>query len=256
MRKTVIAICMALTLVKAGAEELKTLSKEDLDLLNRNYSSLSSEEQAKRRELSALRALIEDGGRMPYPGTPRGKVVIANLQKRVGQEKIEEVRRSFTTLMGYDLLFVDKETAGEIVIRIVDKPGERALTVWPDESQAQINVAALSADSPKPAFLSSRVRKEILRGFACLTAGSTYELGLYNKIKTLKDLDEIAIEEFPVDIIMRTTSFMKSAGVVPARTATYRSVLELGYDVAPTNGYQKAIYEEVKKTTKLYKKLP
>lgn len=253
--KTVITLLAGAMMSFSFAEELKTLSDADKALLARDYGKLSKEEKIKRDALANLRAMIEEGGEMSYPGTPSGRILIVNLQDRVPGKMLEKLHEAFFSMMEYDLQFTNKEAAAEIVVRIVDKPGQKSLTVWPDDCQIEVNVAALAEDNPKPAFLAARTRKEVLRGFSCATAGTSYGMSLYGKLRSVKDLDNVAHEAFPVDIIMRTMSFLKEAGIEPLRMSTYREVLESGYDVAPTNGYQKAIYEEVRKTTKLTKKI-
>ena len=254
--KTLMSIVCATVATLAVAEELKTLSEADKALLARNYNTLTEAERQQRQVAADLRYLIEEGGAMNFPGTPRGKIRIVNLQKRVPTERLLKLRNTFTSMMAYDLDFTDKDGEASIVVRIVDKPDGKSLTVWPDDGHAEVNVAALAADNPKPAFLAARVRKEIIRAFSCATCGSTYEAPLFGHVRNAKALDDIASEDFTIDVIMRTTSYLKNAGVIPLQPSTYREVLESGYDVAPTNGYQKAIYEEVKKTTKLTKKLP
>lgn len=255
--KMIASLVLAAAALAASGDEMKTLSAEDRALLAKKYDTLTPAEKAKRQELVAIRALIDDGGDMVFPGTPRGTILIANLQKRVPTERLAKLRESFTSMLAYDVRFSDADAKAEIAVRIVDRPDvKRALTVWPDEGQAEVNVAALAADDPKPAFLAARVRKEVIRAFSCATAGSTYESPLFGCVRSAKDLDKIVGEDFPLDVMMRSSSYLKGAGLTQIRRSTYREVVESGYDVAPTNAYQKAIYDEVKKTVKLTKKLP
>ena len=254
--KNIIAIVCVAVAATIQAEQLKTLTEADNQLLAKRFRDLSPSEKTKYRELLDLRFLICDGGEMNYPGTPAGKILIVNLQKRVPAESINKIKSAFVSMMEYDLQFIDKDAEGDVVVRVVDKPDDKeALTVWPDKGRAEVNVAALAVDNPKPAFLAARTRKEILRGFSCATAGSSTGDALFGKIKRMKDLDNVAVEDFTLDIIMRVNRYLGDAGVNPVQHTTYREVLEAGYDVAPTNGYQKAIYEAVKKTTKLTKKI-
>ena len=244
--KTTAAICAAILTGTAVCEELKTLSDADRELLKKPYTSLSAEEKTKRDALAKLRYMIEEGGEMVRPGTPVGKVLVVNRQKKVSMDALRKFTEPFAYVMEYDIRFTEKESPAEIVLDVVDVPGERALAVYPDEGRGVINVAALAADKPAAAFLDARTRKEMLRAFAYLTAGSSYGTPLFARAKTVKDLDDIATESFPVDVSMRTMRYLKDLGMRPIERATYRSLVNHGYEIAPTNGYQKAIYEKAK----------
>lgn len=244
--KMTAAICAAVLTGTALCEEIKTLSDADRELLKKPYMSLSAEDKAKRDELAKLRYLIEEGGEMARPGTPVGKVLVVNRQKKVSMDALRKFTEPFAYVMEYDIHFAEKETSAEIVLDIVDVPGERALSVYPDEGRAVINVAALAADKPAAAFLDARTRKEMLRAFAYMTAGSSYGTPLFARAKSVKDLDNIATESFPVDVTMRTMRYLKDLGMRPIERSTYRSLVSHGYEIAPTNGYQKAIYEKIK----------
>ena len=256
--KTLVAVVVAAIAVATSAETLQQLTEEQKALLKRNYSSLTPAEREKWDAAAKLRLLVTEGGLVNYPGTPSGRILIANMQSRVPSADLSALRQTFRGLMAYDIQFSNAEGDAAVMVRIVDKPEDKeSLTVWPDKGAAEVNVAALAVDNPKPAFLAARTRKEVIRAFSCATAGSTYGNALYFKLrKGVKGLDYIGNEDIPLDVIMRSSKFFEDAGVRPVQSSTYRKVLEDGYDIAPTNGYQRAIYEEVKKTTKLTRKLP
>lgn len=244
--KMLIAAAAAMTAVASVAEELKTLTEEDREFLRRDYSSMSDADKARRDELAKLRFLIDEGGEMVRPGTPRGHILVVNKQKRVPVESIRGMTVAFQGTMEYDIRFSDADGDAAIVLRIIDDPKAQPLSIYPDAGRVDVNVAALAADNPKPAFLGARVRKELLRGFAYITGGSSYGTPLFGKIKSVKDLDDIADDGFPIDIMLRATKYLGGAGVRPKEVSTYRGVISKGFDIAPTNGYQKAIYEKVK----------
>lgn len=258
MKKLMLAAVAAFTFAAIADDEVRDLTDEERQLLKADITKLTPEQKIKRKAASELRFLRKEGGDMTFPGTPKGGVCVVNLQKRVPEADLASVRKSFQNMMGYDIRFTDKEASSDLTIRIVDRAdGREALTVWPDTGRAEINVAVLAADSPKPAFLAARTRKEIVRAFAYATAGSTYGAPLFGKLRGgCRDLDNVGGEDFTLDITMRATRFLGDAGVLPARRSTYRAVLQAGYDVAPTNGYQKAIYEKVKAEKPFTKKLP
>ena len=251
--KMMVAVALSLCAAFAGAE-VKKLSDLNMDILKIPYNKLTDAQRKERDEVMYWSSLIEDGGEMRMPGTPSGTIRYINLQKKVPAEKLKRVLKAFEPSLRYDIAIVDADCAATLKINIVDKPDAPALLVAPDDAWAQVNVAKLGDEKTKPPFLAARTRKEMLRAFAYLTAGSTYGMALYQKPESLKSFDDIADEDFSIDIIMRATKYLGAMGVRPIEESTYKSVLFAGYDIAPTNEYQKAIYENVKKVKPFTKK--
>ena len=239
----------------ASAAEIEKLSDEDLKLIDKPYKALTETERVRRREVMRLNNLIKNGGEMPYPGTPVGTIRYVNLQKRVASDDLRRALGVFGVMMQYDVAIVDADCEATLKIKIVDDADQPTLLVAPEERWAQINVAKLGDEKTKAPFLAARTRKEMIRAFAFLTAGSQSDLPMFTPIRNPSDFDQFAEHGFPVDIIMRSKNYLSRLGVEPLERATYRSVLLDGFDVAPTNDYQKAIYEEVRKTVKLTKKV-
>ena len=241
-------VIFALCALTSQGEELKKLSDLNLALLDKPYDKLTEAQRKERDEVGYWKSIIENGGEMNVPGTPKGRIRFVNLQTRVPTDKLKKVLAAFETSLAFDVAFADADCDAQLKVRIVEKPDAPALLVAPDDAWAEVNVAKLADAKTKPAFLAARTRKEILRAFAYLTAGSTYGTPLYQRPASLRAFDEIADESFPIDIIMRANKHLGSMGLKAVEQSTYRDVLTMGYDVAPTNGYQKAIYDEVKKT--------
>lgn len=209
-------------------------------------------------EEEELRYLIKEGGEMNFPGTPRGVIRFVNLQKRVPVKEIESVLEAFHSTMAYDVQIVDADCDAEIKIKLVDDPAAPSLLVAPDDRWAQVNVAKLADEktAKKPPFLYARTRKEMLRAFGGVVMGSSYGAPLFSNIRAVKDLDDVSSEMFPIDIIMRANRNLKAIGLIPAQPGTYRSFVQNGYDIAPTNKYQEAIYNAIKAKRKLNKTVP
>lgn len=252
--KHIMMVVAAFACCAAWSEEVKTLSEADRELLAKDYSSLSAADKARRNEAAKLRFLIEQGGRCVRPGTPEGRILIVNKQKRVSQDDLLKVKSVFAGSLDYDIQISDKDGDAIVVLTVVDDPGAKALVAYPDECRVTVNVAALAEDNPKPAFLAARTRKELLRGFSSVTAGSSYGASLFSKISKTSDLDDLVASDFPLDMVLRITKFLEDAGAKPKEVASYRSLIRLGYDIAPTNAYQKAIYEREKANPRKSKK--
>lgn len=256
MKTQLIAAVLASFAVVAFAE-CRQLTDEEKKLLAADYQKLSPEDQVKRNAAIEIENLIEGGGYMLMPGTPSGSIRIVNLQRKISSADLAKTSDAFSSLQPYDIKVVEKDEPATLKIKIVDEATAPSLALYPDEGLAVVNVARLEDEKTraKPAFLASRTRKEIVRAFAYMTAGSSYGTPIFNRIATPKELDQYAGEGFPMDIIMRSAQFLKSMGVLAAEEVTYRDVLENGYDLAPTNDYQKAIYEQVRKNVKFTKKI-
>ena len=239
-----------------------TLSPADIELLKKPYSKLTPAEKVQYDKANELRFIIEDGGEMNRPGTPAGKIRFFNCTKSVDTSKLAKIGKSFDEMMHYDVAIEDcdrqialanavqtrKELKADLAVFIISDAALSALTVLPDDGVALVNAARLGDATTKPPFLAARVRKECLRAFAYLTAGSTYGTPLFARISDPSQFDDIAGESYPVDLMMRAQRYLSPLGFEPRQTTTYREALESGFDIAPTNDYQKAIYEKVKKS--------
>lgn len=247
-----IGILAALT----AAAEVKQLTEAELKLINTSYKQLTPQQREERVRLIRLQELITEGGEMPFPGTPRGTIRFINLQKKVPTADLQKFLSYFDSMLNYDMKIVEQDCDATLKIKIIDDPSAPVMLVAPEDRWAQVNVAKLGGEGVKPTYLAARTRKELMRTFAFLTAGSSNKAPLFASLRNTKHLDKIVENGFPVDIIMRTREYLESMNVVPLEMASYKSVLLNGYDVAPTNDYQRAIYKEVKDSMPLTKKLP
>lgn len=253
--KVTLSVIAVIAGVSAYAE-MKTLTDEDRRLIASEYKSLSPDDKIKRQAAIQLQDLIEEGGEMAQPGTPKGTVRYINLQKKVPSAMLIPALNYFNSFLPYDIALVDNDCEATLKIKIIDDANAPLVLVAPEDHWAQINVARLDDGQVSQKILASRIRKHMLRAFAFLAGGSQNEAPLFTALRTPKQLDYAKETGFPIDVIMRTLRYLGAMGLKPTERTSYRAVLEDGYDVAPTNDYQKAIYESVKKTVKLTKKLP
>ena len=254
MRKLIVAATCAAIAFGASAE-LRTLTPEERKLIDTPVNKLTQEERAKRVEAVRLDDMISNGGTIDFPGTPSGTIRYVNLQKRVPTDDLKKALRVFGGVMNYDAAIVETDCAATLKVKIVDDPAAPVMLVAPEDKWAQINVARLGDAQTKPAFLAARVRKEMIRAFAFLTGGSSSEMPLYRPIRTVADLDQMPERGFAGDVAMRARNYLEHMGLSPREKVSYRAAVANGYDIAPTNEYQKVIYEELKKTIKLDKKV-
>ena len=159
------------------------------------------------------------------------------------------VRKKTQILVQYQTLLLDVFQAVIVEHRArVDSDTLPALLLAPEEGWAVVNVAALSKGNPSADVLASRVRKELLRGFA-LAGGCTFmsrsQIVLRGDIRSPRDLDSIQEDSYGVEAIMTLEKTLPYYGVMPWKQSTYTKACKEGWAPAPTNEFQKAIWDKV-----------
>ena len=144
--------------------------------------------------------------------------------------------------------FPSPKIQGEASLFVVDDPALPPLLSAPESRWAMVNVAPLAKGAgEKPQFFAARVQKELTRGF-CLLAGaqnSGYPDALVGCITKPEDLDRFADCRLPIDVMNRFAPYLKGYGVTPKVYTTYKKACEQGWAPAPTNEFQKAIWDKV-----------
>ena len=203
----------------------------------------------------------KSGGTVRKANSAKGAVVVINAQDKVGlgdiDAAIKHIDETIHPILEYkeskDVKVANpkddiKRLGGNVGVVIADVADNPALTVAPEEGWAVVNVRPLAADAPAADVLATRVRKEILRGFA-LAGGCSFmargQIVVREGVHTAKDIDAIPDEEYGVDVQMALGRLLPSYGVIPWTQTTYRKACEQGWAPAPTNDVQKAIWEKV-----------
>lgn len=259
VRLVVCAVLASVSAVGFSSDKPKVEGEKKVGIKS-IYSGMTPEQKAAAKADRNLKMLKRDGGIIEIPGSCKGFIAFVNTQKRVADFDGGKISRLFGRNFHYDIRFSNSDPVtpataeaqraklkANIAVFVVDDPALGTMLTAPEERWAIVNVARLAIGEPSAATLTARVRKEVLRAIAYLTAGSSYETTLVNAISKPSDLDNIAHERYPVDVTMRMHSYLTSSGVTRRSYDTYRNAIASGYDVAPTNQYQKAIWEEVHK---------
>ena len=250
MNNTILAIVVTLSLLaNADAATKKTVS----------VGRLSPEERKARHEANRLEDMKSFGGYCVVPGSQKGCIRIVNAQKLVTEDAVEPIFKQLRGQFKYNASIVsgnavDANTApaeqkrlkADVAIFLVnDATSANPLLIAPEGHWAIINVAKLAEGNPAPSFVASRVRKEIMRAFGYMTAASSAACPLLDPVKDVAELDGIGVERLPADVIMRQRKYLKAMSVSGRSEDTYENILILGYNVQPTNEYQKAIWDKV-----------
>lgn len=134
------------------------------------------------------------------------------------------------------------------MITVVDIEGEPSLLVAPDNGWARVNVAALTSDGVSAEVLEARFKKELWRAFVILFGGgnSLNDFDVMRPIRAPKDLDACKTLVSSPECFNAVLTGAKAAGITPVRRTTYLNAVRLGWAPAPTNEFQKAIWERVR----------
>lgn len=247
---------MALTLLSLST--LAVISDAEFRELNRKQDK-TPEEVAKWHEYISDTMARKNGGLIEKPNSAKGIIVVANSQTVIPEAIIKEAFKQFAISLKVkiDIRTVKNsdftpETAmrtmdANAVISIRSDSTEPSFIVYPDYNYAVVNVAALNPDKTDADNLALRVKKDIVRALAYIggAAASQRKESLTGVINDVKDLDAIKNELLMFDVLKRLQRQLPEMGIVPAIHATYLKACEEGWAPAPTNGYQKAIWDKV-----------
>lgn len=206
----------------------------------------------EQRNADEIEYLKMTGGDIYKPDSQKGEICYVNCQAAASAEWLkfsvdyfaEQTRFRITVRDGkFDL--IRPEIQGSRSLFVVDDAALPSLLVAPENGWAMVNVAPLKSE--KPAFFEARVKKELTRGFAylCGGVGSQFPKSIVGGITGVEMLDHQPDHMLPVDVISRFPRAMKNFGITPARYTAYVNACRQGWAPAPTNEYQKAIWDKV-----------
>lgn len=140
----------------------------------------------------------------------------------------------------------DKNIAS--VVAVIDQADFANILVAPENRWAVVNVAPLKTPGVEDEVLGERVRKEIWRAFGLMMgAGNTaYPQCPLKPVLKPQDLDAIKGRFLSPGPLNNIINYGKRIGLCQNRPTTYRQACQEGWAPAPTNHYQKAVWEEVK----------
>ena len=199
------------------------------------------------------------GGIVRKAGSAKGWFVLLDAQGAVSPEayagavaaidRQAKVQAKTVKANGVDVSTLGKaikDAGGDVGVALVDDASLPALLGAPEEGWGLVNVAKLRHDDA--AVFAARTRREILRAFG-LAAGAMYAAQgdfVLQPVRSPKDLDELKREEFGAMMMHIYPLSLPYYGITQWKQATYRVACEEGWAPAPTNDFQKAIWNEVR----------
>lgn len=204
------------------------------------------------------------GGFVVQPGSLAGRIVFVNGQKDLAVSEIEKVIATIKSGMAYNIVVVEGEMPSpmpksqdlakhkaDVAIFVVSDSALPALLVSPEENWSIVNVAkcmnGLKDDVLGKRLFALRCRGELIRGFAQASGiwTSNYKDNILNA-KSPTELDAMKGDSLVADILQRCKEHLARIGVTQERKVMYTRACHEGWAPAPTNEYQKAIWEKIK----------
>lgn len=250
MMKPIALLAVALTSLVVFAET--SVTNEPARKARRVVRMSAAESAAMKMKLF--------GGYVRKEGTGKGKILVVNAQRKAGVKKANNNFRMVRQMLKLNVEFADgsldgmptkaavKATGADFVIWIADcESNGDYITLSPDSRWGLVNVAALDDDGPDRKTLDDRVMKMVMRTFAllCGAANSTSGGGVVGPINGYADIDKIVFAGYPIDAYQKTLDYLHGANVDPYVEMTYEMACREGWAPAPTNEFQKAIWDKV-----------
>lgn len=205
------------------------------------------------------------GGFVIQPGSRVGTIGFVNAQKELPAEEITSVISTIKSGLAYNIVETNAvfptpfPTASDMkskglnaAIYVVSSDDLPSLLVSPEENWSVVNVRrcreGLSDDILGKRLFALRCRGELIRGFAqaCGIWTSNYKDNILN-VRSPKELDTMKADALVADMLQRCKSHLALIGVTEERKVMYTRACHEGWAPAPTNDYQKAIWDKVHK---------
>ena len=250
MKKLVFAVFASLSVgVVAFAEEKPAAPAPDGKMKVRHMTPEMREKMKQRT-----------GGIVVKSGSQRGKIAFINTQDKVAEDVVKAVPVNYGQLTGFNMVY-EKAAAGDVVaLKEASNADIAVVAVWDEKSPsvlialddgwAVVNFAKLDRNlktqEAKEKFFTGRCQKELLRAFTTLAGGAASSFEGDNIMNATKveelDLCKVFIPNDKIQIFKRE---LPKRGVTPLIKAHYRQACMQGWAPAPTNDYQKAIWDKV-----------
>lgn len=206
---------------------------------------LTEAEKAAKVAAARQKMLEKTGGILDVPG--QGKVVIVNCQKKIADKEIDEKMEQLKKVLrvGFDLR-TGSWKMGEgipadanVALFIVEDKSLPISLIAPEAKWGVLNVAEIDS--------GARFGKAFTRA-SILTFGagvSQFKGSVMQTVTKPDDLDKILSDGVAFDALTSLMQNLKNIGVTQAKKTSYRKACMEGWAAAPTNDYQKVVWEEV-----------
>lgn len=206
-----------------------------------------------------------NGGIIEREDSFKGKILIIDERSRPDTKQLVPSAEAFCKHLKFNLTILAKSSGseqspkkrldalgGQVGVFVVERNDSPSLLLAPEEGWAIVNVKPLVAGVEKSRLAPLRIQKEVLRalGFICGGMSSQYAGSLAGPISKPSDLDLHNDLSLPADVSQAFKGYLTGFGVSPYQHTTYRQACKEGWAPAPTNEYQKVIWDKIHSTPK------
>lgn len=226
-----------------------------LDLpVSTNHMRRTISPEARSNMLAKTGGMIVQEGKGP-------SILFLNLQIGVKEDSVRETSELIGRLVRFKTQYQSAKplnspveqlaarVGGDIaaVVAVVEDPGLPALLIAPESRWALVNVTPLRKGAGAEQ-LEVRVQKEIWRAFAMVmgASNSNFATCLLKPVFDAADLDALKPKTICPEPFNKLFQTGQKLGIHPSRMTTYRKAVQEGWAPAPTNDFQKAVWNEVK----------
>lgn len=247
---------------KIFASVLTIVSMAALSVMADAQSAAKRTLTPEERKANHDRLVMErQGGYVTVRGTPSGSIVVVNGQNRVPACNFDFTAYAVGKWLKGLVTVVDGEAAtvatatdlkkrhkADFAVFVVDDKSLPPSLIAVEAQWAIVNVGALGVGNANEEIVRIRAKNEFARVFTILCGGfsSQYPAPLMNFIIDIPDLDR-CLADPPGDMTARIKGYLDKRGIKPEQKVFYRKACREGWAPAPTNEYQKAIWDEVRK---------
>lgn len=221
-------------------------------------ASLVFAEAVEKPDEDELRFLRETGGELEIPR--KGCVLVADCGSGLAPEVIDGAVRSLEgitrvdfkrkTLGAFSIADTPAKAKAEVgaaaAVFVVDDPALPLSLLAPEGNWGVVNVAPMRVGGASADVVARRAGKEFLR-IGALALGAWHGEGgsVLRGVKDARGLDAIQSGRLTLFELRNVMNSLLSLGVTRASTTTYLQACREGWASAPTNEYQKAVWERV-----------
>ena len=196
------------------------------------------------------------GGLIEVPA--KGSIVVVNNQSTIKLSEIDDAIKLDAKNLQTPINIIDgkfsistasatvAKLGGTAGIFIIDDPLMPMSLISPEELWGMMNIAKLKvgADGEK---LAKRARKEFNRVLAKVFGGglSTQKSSIMRPVTKAEELDKIINMWIPFDTLNVVFNAMPDYGIAHRKVVPYKKACQEGWAPAPTNEFQKAIWDKV-----------
>lgn len=224
--------------------------------------NVDMQEKARKSKAAFERFQMKHfGGKVPKPGSQRGRVVFVDAQERISTSGLQAALKKMTSVPHFDIR-IDivkgaqpqmskirewrEDNNANIAVFLVDNPDLPPTLSAYEERWGLVNVSAIAMSTPDAKFLGRNVEALALRVFADLAGGADSQFpSNIMSITDIPGLDNIEGVFIPVDTLNKLQNHLPRLGVTPTYVVNYITAVKAGWAPAPTNEYQKAIWDKI-----------